>query len=79
MCEAFIRNDSEYKDLPLPKWVKFFREVPGDSQGEILMQVELIPTYGKRIHSSIQSIEPPTRKAFIELILIGRFVTTCLV
>jgi hypothetical protein len=59
--------------LPIPtKWVDFFFEVPGDSQGQLLVNVQLIPTLGKSIPKPIrEGITPATRKAFIELILIG--------
>ena len=42
------------------------------------MLVEMIPTYGKRLQPKETDIKPKTRKAFIELILIG-IVTTILI
>ncbi len=45
--------------------------IPGDSQGELLVLVELIPTNGRKIGNRVESIMPATKRAFIELILIG--------
>lgn len=60
--------------LPTPsKWMEFFFEEPGDGQGTLLVQVQLIPTYGKSIPKPVRlgGITPESRKAYIELILIG--------
>lgn len=58
-------------ELPNPKWVKFFREVPGDGQGELLTLVQLIPTMGKTLPKEAKKIDIPCVDANIELILIG--------
>lgn len=60
------------KPLPDPHWVPFFYEVPGDSQGELLVNVELIKTMkAPEDLKKIRSIVPEQRPAFIEFIVIG--------
>lgn len=46
--DAVITPDPD-DPLPDPVWRSFFFEVPGDSQGDVLMQVQLIPTFGKPV------------------------------
>jgi len=59
--------------LPIPtKWLDFYYETPGDSQGSLLVLVQLIPTLGRIIPPPANAeIEIDTQKATIELILIG--------
>lgn len=57
--------------LPRPKWKKLFFEVPGDSQGEVLVMVQLIKTNNAKVSTVVQPIRPPTVPAFIEFIVIG--------
>ncbi len=67
-----ITAQSENYNLPLPKWYSFFFEVPGDSQGEVLASVQLIPTGGHNLDKLVpRSIKPATRPAFIEFLAIG--------
>jgi len=59
-------------ELPTPsQWSDFFYETPGDSTGQLLTMVQLIPTLGKQISRDPAPIVPDTRKAYLELILIG--------
>ena len=72
MRDAIVtRNPDE--ELPVPsKWVDFYYETPGDSQGSLLVMVQLIPQEGRTIPRPLKNnITPATRKAYIELILIG--------
>eukprot|EP01038_Epipyxis_sp_PR26KG_P004421 gene4421-6250_t len=67
-----VKSEDTEVELPLPKWYYFFKEIPGDGGGAVLASVQLIPANGKTIPKSpLRSIIPPTRSAFIELIVIG--------
>lgn len=72
MQDAVISANPD-EPLPIPsKWINFFYEEPGDTQGSLLVMVQLIPTLGRSIPKPIrEGITPATRKAYIELILIG--------
>jgi hypothetical protein len=77
-CNFHLRDAqfSEDPNEPLvdPIWKKFFYEVPGDSSGEVLMSVQLIPLAdGRKLHVKEEDIDitPPTRMAFVEFIVIG--------
>ncbi|RYH28939.1 hypothetical protein EON65_10350 [archaeon] len=55
-----------------PTWLKFFYEVPGDSQGEVLVAVQLIPTLGKTIPKPPKDeFTVQSRDAFIEFLVVG--------
>jgi len=69
--DAIVTPDYE-APLPVPSvWSDFFFEKPGDSEGQLLTLVQLIPTLGKVIPKTCAPIIPETKKAWIELILIG--------
>ena len=69
--DAFVR---QYPDDPLPdpQWYPLMQEVPGDCDGEVLLQFELVPktSPGQIIESNID-ISPKTRTAYIEIIALG--------
>ena len=65
-------------DFPDPFWKSMFLERHGDSQGDILVLVQLIKTNGRNLPDKIPdpippelSIIPDSREAFIELIILG--------
>jgi hypothetical protein len=67
-----IADANDFSKYPLPKWQQFFYELPGDSQGEILVSVQLIPLFGQTLPTNnLPSIIPETRQAFIEFLAIG--------
>ena len=64
--------DTKVADFPDPVWYNFFKEVPGDGQGKLLVKVQLIPKRGRKIPvDSLPSIVPETESAYIELIALG--------
>ena len=77
MCSVPLKDavisSSESDVLPAPKWVPFFKETPSDGEGQILVNIQLIPTRGKTLPNDMDKVNiiPPTRKAFIEFIVIG--------
>lgn len=66
-----IRDESN--PLPDPKWFDFLKEVPGDTEGSLLVLVELIPGMAgqETIAEAPPSIEPQMRSAVIEVIAVG--------
>jgi hypothetical protein len=69
---AIVSDEKDVTKLPDPKWVEFFFEVPKDSQGELLISVQLVPTLGKgKIEQPPKTFEVPTRPGFIEFLVIG--------
>jgi len=72
MRDAIVTHNPD-EPLPIPsKWLDFFYEVPGDSQGSLLVMVQIIPQEGRVIPKPLRNnITPATRKAYLELILIG--------
>lgn len=70
MKDAVVTPDPD-DPLPDPMWREFFFEVPGDSQGAVLMHVQLIPTNGTQVPKVPASIVPESRTAIIEFIVIG--------
>lgn len=63
--------ENEITKLPDPIWRDFFFEVPKDSQGQVLMLVQLVPTLGRKVPAPPEKFEVPTRNAFIEFLVIG--------
>ena len=59
-----------------PKWYDLYKEEPGDSQGALLVLVQLIPAMGNDAHmqklrEKSNSIVPESRGAFVEIIAVG--------
>jgi hypothetical protein len=72
LSHAVITEDIGYsEDFPDPKWYDLFTEVPGDGQGKMLVQMQLIPIRGRKLSTEAQSIKPKTESAYIELIALG--------
>jgi hypothetical protein len=67
---AVVTTDPD-ADLPDPKWYEFFKEVPDDGEGELLVQIQLIPSLGSSFVTEPKSIIPETKDAFIEVLVIG--------
>ena len=70
--------DVPTSDFPDPFWKSLFIEQPGDSQGDILVLVQLIKTNGRNLPDKIPnpiprelSIIPDSREAFVEMIILG--------
>lgn len=77
LSEAHIRTSEQLSSgklatLPDPKWYPLMFQEPGDSEGEILASLELIRKQfpDERVPESA-SIAPKTRKAFIEITVLG--------
>lgn len=77
LSEAHIRTSEQLASgklatLPDPKWYPLMFQEPGDSEGEILASLELIRKQfpDERVPQSA-SIVPKTRKAFIEITVLG--------
>lgn len=77
LSEAHIRTSEQLAGgklatLPDPKWYPLMFQEPGDSEGEILASLELIRKQfpDERVPQSA-SIVPKTRKAFIEITVLG--------
>lgn len=68
-------------NLPEPKWFDFFKEIPGDGQGRLLVLAQLIPTEGRSIPvpnfekldeaNKHLSIIPASKDCYIEVLAIG--------
>lgn len=46
------------RTLPDPLWFDFFRELPGDGQGRLLVSAQLVPTQGQVIPRPPAKMEP---------------------
>jgi hypothetical protein len=70
-----IRTMDPSQPLPRdPKWYSLFKEKPGDSQGAVLIAVELVPEMiitNKEVLKHKSNIKPETVDAFIEIIAVG--------
>eukprot|EP00602_Paraphysomonas_sp_CaronLab_P003319 CAMPEP_0185019240 /NCGR_PEP_ID=MMETSP1103-20130426/1865_1 /TAXON_ID=36769 /ORGANISM="Paraphysomonas bandaiensis, Strain Caron Lab Isolate" /LENGTH=1852 /DNA_ID=CAMNT_0027549443 /DNA_START=18 /DNA_END=5573 /DNA_ORIENTATION=+ len=69
--DAFVLDNLE-DELPDPKYHSLFVEEPGDGQGELLINFQLIPkTRPDMVFPKPESIQPSLRPAFIEVIALG--------
>jgi hypothetical protein len=70
-----VRTEDPDEPLPDPIWTPLFIQAPGDGDGEILVNVQLIPTmnnpHSDKIKNPPLSITPETKDAFIDIIAVG--------
>ena len=76
--DAVVTEDPDQDILQDPRWYELYKEAPGDSQGALLVLVQLVPSMGRFAHKltgkerpAPRSIVPASREAFIEVIAVG--------
>ncbi|CAK4632712.1 unnamed protein product [Aphanomyces euteiches] len=67
-----IRQLDDPRPPPDPKWFNIMQQEPGDTEGSVLASVVVIPLDNPdAVLPAPDSIVPPTRKAYLEIIVLG--------
>lgn len=73
-AQRTAHNAVDTEELQDPVWVDFYKELPGDGKGSLLVLVQLIKKLSpsqKFKEVPDQMIKPASRKGFIEIIAVG--------